>query len=180
MNVLISGGCKNGKTGFAQELAMKLSKGGKRYYVATMVPCDGEDRARIARHIEEREGLGFETLEIGRDISRCLDAADVKATFLIDSVTALLANEMFSAENFMVDSRAADRCREGLLKVAERAGNAVFVSDYIFSDAIVYDALTEEYRRALAYIDRSLAAACDTVIELCAGNIIYHKGMMPR
>lgn len=54
MNVLITGGCKNGKTGFAQDIAVKLSRGGSRYYVATMIPCDGEDRERIARHIEDR------------------------------------------------------------------------------------------------------------------------------
>ncbi|MBQ6118000.1 MAG: bifunctional adenosylcobinamide kinase/adenosylcobinamide-phosphate guanylyltransferase [Clostridia bacterium] len=40
MNVLISGGCKNGKTAFAQDIAVKLSKNGHRYYVATMLPYD--------------------------------------------------------------------------------------------------------------------------------------------
>lgn len=48
MNVYISGGCKNGKSDFAQAAAIKLANGGKRYYVATMVPQDAEDRESVA------------------------------------------------------------------------------------------------------------------------------------
>lgn len=177
MNVFISGGCKNGKTGFAQEIAVKLSGGGKRYYVATMQPYDDEDRARIARHITEREGLGFATLEQPRDIAACLRRAEPDATFLIDSVTALLVNEMYPDMRMEgADPEAAARCRKGLLEIAAAAKNAVFVSDYIYSDAARYDDFTENYRRSLATLDRAMAAVCDTVIELCAGNVICHKG----
>ena len=63
-----------------------------------------------------------------------------------------------------------------MLEVARRAGNAVFVTDYIYSDALRYDEFTENYRKTLAMIDRALAGVCDTVIELCAGNVIFHKG----
>lgn len=179
MNVLLSGGSKNGKTGLAQEIACRLSGTGKRYYVATMIPYDDEDRARIARHIAERAEMGFETLEIGRSIASCLDAGDPDGTFLIDSVTALLANEMFSSHSGDADPEAVSRCRAGLLEVTRRAGNAVFVTDYIYSDAIRYDTFTENYRAALASLDCALAEACDTVIELCAGNRIFHKGALP-
>lgn len=177
MNVLISGGCKNGKTGFAQEIAMKLSGGGKRIYVATMVPFDDEDRARIARHIAERVGFGFETLECPRNIAACLHTAGEDATFLVDSVTALLLNELYpDLQAPEADPGAENRCREGLLAVAGKAKNAIFVSDYIYSDAARYDAFTEQYRASLASLDRALAAVCNTVIELCAGNAIFHKG----
>ena len=177
MNVLISGGCKNGKTCFAQEIAVRLAGGGKRYYVATMLPCDDEDRIRIARHIAERAGLGFETLEQPRDVAACLDQAGADATLLVDSVTALLLNEMYpDPETPEADVGAVDRCRAGLLAIAGKTKNAVFVSDYIFSDAARYDAFTEHFRASLAALDRTLAAACDTVIELCAGNVIFHKG----
>ena len=181
MNVFISGGCKNGKTGFAQEIAVKLSGGGKRYYVATMQPYDDEDRARIARHITEREGLGFATLEQPRDIAACLRRAEPDATFLIDSVTALLLNEMYHGSfDAEADPRAAERCRDGLLKLASGAKNVIFVTDYLYSDAVRYDDFTEKYRADLASLDRALATVCDTVIELCAGNCIFHKGGLPK
>ena len=176
MRVFISGGSKSGKSAFAQNAALRLARGGRRYYVATMIPCDGEDRARVARHIADRAGMGFETLELGRGIEKCLALAAPGATFLVDSVTALLLNEMYP-DGSEADPDAAKRCVDGLLKVAENALNAVFVSDYIYSDAMRYDSFTEQYRADLARIDRALAAACDTVIELCAGNVIVHKGV---
>ncbi len=181
MNILISGGCKNGKTSFAQDIAVKLSGGGKRYYVATMIPYDDEDRARIARHIADRAEQGFQTLETGRVIAACLEGTDHDAVFLVDSLTALLVNEMFPDMHFGdADPQAAERCREGLLQVAKEAKHAVFVTDYLYSDAARYNAFTEEYRKNLALLDRALAAVCDTVIELCAGNVIFHKGGLPR
>lgn len=43
MIVFITGGAKNGKSSYAQDLAVKLASGGKHYYLATMIPCDEED-----------------------------------------------------------------------------------------------------------------------------------------
>lgn len=177
MNVFISGGSKSGKSSFAQKAALRLAGGGKRYYVATMIPFDEEDRARVARHVAERAGMGFETLEIGRRVERCLDRAGPGATFLVDSVTALLLNEMYPDGQYeRPDPEAARRCIDGLLRVAEASGNAVFVSDNIYSDAIRYDSFTQKYRADLARIDRALAGACDTVLELTAGCAVVHKG----
>ena len=68
MTVFISGGAKCGKSAFAQDLTVSLSGGGKRYYVATLISSGKEDEARIRRHIADRDGLGFETLECFRDI----------------------------------------------------------------------------------------------------------------
>lgn len=181
MNVLISGGCKNGKTSFAQDIVVKLSPEGKRYYVATMIPYDGEDRERIACHIENRAGMGFFTLEVPRDIASCLTQTEPDATFLVDSVTALLLNELFpEMYNGDADPEAVHRCRAGLLKLAKGAKNAVFVTDYLYSDAIQYDAFTENYRASLAALDCALAEVCDVVIELCAGNVLFHKGELPE
>lgn len=177
MTFLISGGAKNGKSTLAQDLAVALAGGGKHYYLATMIPVDEEDHARIRRHIADREGLGFETIECGRHILSCLEKADRNGTFLLDSVTALLMNELFPAEkNYEMDPAAAYRCGEELAAFAKTVGNAVFVSDYIYSDAQRYDRATEEYRRLLAGIDRTLAQVCDTVVEVAAGQIIVHKG----
>jgi adenosylcobinamide kinase/adenosylcobinamide-phosphate guanylyltransferase len=52
------------------------------------------------------------------------------------------------------------------------------VSDFIYSDAFIYDEFTENYRKSLAYIDRQCAQACDIVLEAYAGNIIAHKGSL--
>lgn len=180
MTFFISGGAKNGKSSLAQELAVALSGEEKRYYVATMIPVDEEDRERIRRHVADRAGLGFETVECGKNILDCLEVADPSATFLVDSATALLQNAMFPAEkNYEMDLEAAERCARELMEFAGIVKNAVFVSDYIASDGDRYSESTEMYRRCLAGIDFRLAAVCDTVVEVAAGNRIVHKGVLP-
>ena len=180
MIVFVSGGAKNGKSGFAQNLAVKLADGGKRYYVATMIPVDEEDRERIRRHVADRAGLGFETIECGGDILSCLNY-DKNGSFLLDSVTALLQNVMFPIEkNYEMDLQAAETCAQDVVRFAKSVANAVIVSDYIYSDARRYDESTECYRRCLANIDRLLAQVSDTVIEVSAGQLIFHKGGLPE
>ncbi len=180
MIVFISGGAKNGKSTIAQNLAVQMSCGSKHYYVATMIPADDEDNERIRRHIEDRDGMGFETIEVGRNILSCLEKADCRGTFMLDSVTALLLNELFpDPVSSDMDPEAARRCGEDVVKFAKSVENAVIVSDFIYSDAARYDEVTETYRRCLADIDRKLSAVSDVVIEVCSGNIVLHKGELP-
>ena len=101
MNVLISGGAKNGKSSFAQNLALEFArqKNQNPMYFATMIPCDGEDRERIRRHREDRKNLGFKTVECGKDISSQLDKINEGDVVLFDSLTALISNELFDNYN---------------------------------------------------------------------------------
>ena len=178
MTVFLSGGAKNGKSALAQDLAVKLSGDGPRYYVATMIPVDEEDRQRIRRHVADRAGMGFETVECGRHILSALDSADRNGIFLLDSVTALLMNEMFVGAQ--IDKTAGERCARELTSFVHSVKNAVIVSDAIYSDAARYDEITELYRASLAKSDRAVAEACDTVIEMVAGQPIIYKGGLPE
>ncbi|MBQ6012628.1 MAG: bifunctional adenosylcobinamide kinase/adenosylcobinamide-phosphate guanylyltransferase [Firmicutes bacterium] len=177
MIVFISGGCKNGKSTLAEDLAVKLAGDGPRYYVATMVPHDEEDRARIEKHRSSRRGKGFETLECAEDVSACAKGRS-GGTFLLDSVTALVSNMMFK-EDGTVDEKCSVKASSELLGLARGSANSVFVSDFIYADAEGYGDLTESYRRQLALTDRALAGAADLVIEVCCGMNIIHKGGMP-
>ena len=177
MTFFISGGAKNGKSTLAQDLTVTLAKGGKHYYVATMISTGAEDDERIRRHIADRAGMGFETVECFKNIMDCLNTADKDGVFLVDSVTALIQNALFPVEkNYEMDIDAANRCADELVAFAKTVRHVVFVSDYIYSDAERYSESTEAYRKCLADIDRLLAAVCDTVIEVSAGQPIIHKG----
>ena len=177
MRYFISGGAKCGKSSLAQDLAVALSKGGKHYYVATLIPSGGEDDDRIKRHLADRDGMGFETVECFRNIMDCLKTADKDGVFLVDSVTSLIQNSLFPVEkNYEMDIPAANRCADELVEFASTVRHAVFVSDYIYADAERYSESTEMYRKCLANIDRRLAKVSDTVIEVSAGQPIIHKG----
>jgi len=176
MRIFISGGCKNGKSYYAQRLAKAQENGGYLYYVATMKPVDEEDEERIKRHKSERAGWGFSTVEQPAGIEDILKKCNVRGSFLIDSVTALLANEMF--ENAGGVKRPGGETLSGLLQVIDNINDIVIVSDYIYSDAVVYDPLTELYRKTLAKIDLAVSKKCDAVVEISYSNLIVHKGDM--
>ena len=174
MTVFISGGAKCGKSAIAQDIAVKLAAGERLYYVATMIPTGAEDDERIRRHLQDRAGMGFETVECFRNIG---SIADKDATFLVDNITSLMQNAMFSPDNgYEINIPSAQRCCEELVRFAGSVANAVFVSDYIYSDSERYSGSTEAYRSCLAAADRALAKVCDVVMEVTAGNPIIYKG----
>ena len=176
MKIFISGGCKNGKSSYAQRLSQALRKpGAPLYYLATMIPSDGEDETRISRHRRDREGCGFETVEAGRDILAAVGGCDRHGTFLLDSVTALLANEMFTRDG-RVERGAHIKIAGELAAIMDAVDGIVIVSDFIYSDGSLYEELTETYRRGLAYIDRRTAGLCDIALEACGGICVAHKG----
>ena len=176
MTVFISGGAKCGKSSIAQNIAVKLAAGEGLYYVATMIPTGVEDDERIRKHLADRAGMGFETVECFRSIS---SIADKTGTFLVDNITSLMQNTLFPPENgYEMDIQSAQRCTEELVTFAERVRHAVFVSDYIYSDAERYTESTQTYRKCLADADRKLAKCCDVVIEVTAGIPIIHKGAL--
>lgn len=173
MNIFISGGCKNGKSYHAQELVRDMArrKGIPMYYIATMISTGPEDDLRIKRHIKDREGWGFVTLEQPKNLCGILKRDDVnlEGAFLMDSITALLQNEMFGIDG-SYNEEAGFKVAEDLIRFGKATGNTVFVSDYIYSDARDYDDWTENYRRSLAHCDRETAKICDSVIETCFGT----------
>ena len=177
MKMLFSGGCKNGKSTLAEDCARALAGDRPLYYLATMIPHDEEDRARIRRHVAFRDGKGFTTIECGRHILDALRGVDPSGSFLLDAVTSLLNNEMFHDD--IVDFEAGTRVAGELRELCEQVGSIVFVSDYIYSDAERYDDFTESYRKALALCDRELAKVCDTVVEVNLGIPILYKGALP-
>ncbi|MFC2661952.1 MAG: bifunctional adenosylcobinamide kinase/adenosylcobinamide-phosphate guanylyltransferase [Eubacterium sp.] len=175
MHYFISGGAKSGKSMRAQEIAQKTAekKHVPLYYLAVMDPQDEEDLERIRGHRKAREGWGFQTLEEPYDVLRALENADARGVFLLDSVTALLANVMFRGGR--IDRRAGNNVIQQLLEFADRTENTIFVSDNVFSDAQLYDPLTEDYRRALGKIGIALAERCGAVEEVSAGIVKVWK-----
>lgn len=187
MNIYLSGGCKNGKSEIAENIAKKLAKDNKKplYYVATMIPKDKEDLKRVQEHKKSRGNKGFETLELKsiENFMEMLDGCvlDSKSTkvnmsgvFLVDSITALLENTMFD-KDYNVYENAWRDITDSLSEFMKVAGHVVFVSDFLFSDGVLYDAVTEIYRKNLAMCDRILAAECDRVYEVAFGFMLEYK-----
>ena len=104
-----------------------------------------------------------------------LTIIDEDGTVLLDSVTALLANEMFSPFN----PAAPEKALRALLVLGRHCRHVLCVADDIFRDAGRYTGWTEDYRAGLARICRGLAGEFDLVCEAQAGMLRVHKGRLP-
>ena len=183
MLILITGGCKNGKSSFAQRLVCQLAeKSGKNpVYFATMIPHDNEDEERIKKHQEERAGLEFDTIETGSSFSQAVESLESGRAVLFDSLTALLANELFEdREDFSpekIQSEAQNitsQIKENLKKLMQKSSSVVFVSDEIFCDG-KYDEITEIYKKSLAEIEQFVSENCDEVNEMLSNHKIKNS-----
>ena len=175
MKVLISGGVKNAKSSYAEDLAIKLSNNNILYYLATMVPYDEEDHKRIKLHQLSRIDKGFNTIEVATDIDKILNECDNHSTFLLDSLTALVLNEMFKQEGKSIEE-ISEKINKDLNNLMNNVENIVIVTDYIFSDYQKFSNFTIDYLKLFADVSKSVASNCDLVIERVAGCNNILKG----
>lgn len=167
MFTLVIGGAASGKSAWAEEHVLRL--GGRRLYIATMRPFGEEGRARVERHRKLREGKGFETLERYADLAAMPVPPDGNA--LLEDLGNLLANEMFDAGGG--GEEAALRGVESLLR---RCAQLTVVSNEICSGGSAYTGDTLRYMKALARLNRALAARAELVVEVVCGLPNVLKG----
>ena len=170
MLTIIIGGSGSGKSAFAERLAADLP--GTRIYLATMAAGDPESLERIARHRQQRRGLGFETLERPLDLEGAELPAD--ANVLLEDLSNLLANEMFSPEGGGMDA-----VRRGLDTLIRRCRNLTVVSNEIFSGGTEYEGETLAYMQNLALLNRCLAERAALAVEVVCGLPNVLKGELP-
>ena len=176
MRILLIGGSKSGKSTTAQRLCRRLAAGGPMYYWATMTPRDSEDHQRIRRHIADREGWGFETIEQSTCLTDALPRVDPGGAVLLDSVTAALSEAMFGRS---FDPLAAEKVTAELLAVSRWSAHFVCTCDDIWRGCENYAGWTEIYVRGLASVCRRLAAEFDVVCDMAAGVPRVWKGAWP-
>lgn len=173
MLVLVTGGAASGKSAHAERLLCDAAPAGERLYLATMQPFGEAAARRIARHRELRRGKGFVTAE------RCLGLGGFAPPrrfegVLLECLPNLLANEMFSPEG--AGNAAAQAVLDGVFALERRCGTLVAVTNEVFSDGVAYSEETMRYLRALAGINRALAAHAGQVYESVCGILCRVKG----
>ena len=183
MRCLVTGGSASGKSEYAENFAVELSRGGPLYYIATMEPYGEEADRRISRHRRLREAKGFQTIECYRDIHQALaftpdparstgsaaDAEDgsVAPTVLLECLSNLLANEMYAGSALKEEPEAlAQRIFRQIQELDQRCSPLVIVTNEIFSDGHRYPPETEAYIQSLGLLNTMLGAWTDQVCEV--------------
>lgn len=174
MIIFVYGGSGSGKSAFAEEISSHYG-GSEKYYVATMKVFDEEGKERVAKHRRQREGRNFKLIEKPVLIeSVCTDLAQEKAAgkkifLLIECLSNLVANEMFSDGSIISAEKVADSVEKGLTEVFESADDVVVVSNNVFEDGIGYDDSVCEYMHALGKINEWMCRKADKSYEVVVG-----------
>ncbi|MDY5881973.1 MAG: bifunctional adenosylcobinamide kinase/adenosylcobinamide-phosphate guanylyltransferase [Roseburia sp.] len=194
MMVLVTGGSGSGKSAYAEETVLRLAKEKTRYYIATMQVFDDEGEKKIKRHQKLRAGKGFQTIEQPMHIGQAADKIKKDSVVLIECMSNLVANEMFSpveeeaatstyeGDNLQENSGFKANCNRvmqevvsGIDKIRENCEHLVIVTNNVFEDGIRYDDSTMAYMKVLGAINEKLAAESNQVIEVVAGIPIMGK-----
>ena len=163
---LIYGGAASGKSEYAEARAIR--RGGKLYYLATMQRGSGSGDERIERHIKRREGTAFITIERDRDIASVSEQIR-GGTVLLECLTNLAANELFSGKEKCPAEDVCQRIMSGIDAINESADTLIIVSGNVTQDGVIYEEQTMEYIRLLAMLNRKTADRADAVYEVVCG-----------
>ena len=173
---LIIGGSGSGKSAYAEDYMVSISEDRKKYYIATMQIYDEEGKRKVERHRMLRGGKGFSTIEQPVDIGKAAEKMEAEdRTALLECVSNLTANEMFSGEVLGTEEAITEKIVGGIAVLNRELTHLVIVSNNVFEDGNVYDKTTMAYIRAMGRINQKLAEMADEVVEVVVGIPIVIK-----
>lgn len=173
---LITGGCRSGKSSYAQKLAENLP--GPRLYVATCPPVDDEMNARIRKHRDGRDPAEWSTIEETLDIASVLRDGPSQGVYLIDCLALWVSNLMYAAESEgrdLTEEDVADRCNELLDACSQVDGSVIFVTNEVGAGIVPGNAVARRYRDLLGRCNQILARGARTAIMMACGIPIVLK-----
>ncbi len=159
--VLVIGGARSGKSGYAEDLA--ASHRGRRIYVATAEAGDEEMALRIEAH-RARRGDDWTTFEEPLELISVLRSAASEDTFiLVDCLTLWLSNLMMARRD--IGAEVADLC--DVMKALP--GRICLVSNEVGLGIVPDTPLGRCFRDEAGFANQMLARDADEVVFMVAG-----------
>jgi adenosylcobinamide kinase / adenosylcobinamide-phosphate guanylyltransferase len=160
-SLLIIGGARSGKSGFAQKLAE--SSGKHPVLIATAQAFDGEMAVRLAKHKAERNA-SWTVVEEPHDLAKVLrNEAAADRLVVVDCLTLWLSNRLLEESDIEAegDTLAA--------AIVDLAGSVIFVTNEVGTGIVPESRLGRVFRDAQGRLNQKLAAACTNVVLVSAG-----------
>ena len=159
--VLVLGGARSGKSGFAEHLGDAMV--GQHIYIATAQAFDDEMTSRIARHRADRNGH-WNTVECPLELEdTILEHDGEESVILVDCLTLWLSNQMLADKDL-----AAARGRLANL-IPKIQGLLLLVSNEVGQGIVPDNALARQFRDEAGWLNQALARVVDEVWFVTAG-----------
>lgn len=184
MRELIVGGVRSGKSAaaLARAGAWLAQPDREAILIATALPADEGMRARIARHVQERQRRlpRLATVEEPLALAEAImQRAAPRRLLLVDCLTLWATNWLAPASGAPASEAAwAERVAALAQAVAMAGGPVVLVANEIGLGVIGADALTRRFVDAAGELNRRIAAICDRVTMLVAGCELRLKDLL--
>ena len=158
--ILITGGARSGKSRYAEELALSLSK--NPVYVATAHVWDEEFRERVKRH-QERRGPEWTNIEEEMLLSRHDLTGRVA---VIDCITLWCTNYFFKMQE--VDT-ALEALKAEFDKFTAKDATYIFVTNEIGMGGVSDNAVQRKFTDLQGWMNQYVASKADEVILMVSG-----------
>ena len=178
--ILVTGGCRSGKSAHAQKLGESLA--GRHAYVATCPVIDDEIGVRVEEHRRQRADGGWETIEETVGLAEAIASAKGFDVLLVDCLTLWVNNIMYEAEQRggeVTEEDITNRCGEVLSACGAREGTIVFVTNEVGMGIVPGNGEARRYRDLLGRCNQVIAGGADEVRLVSCGIPIILKGATP-
>lgn len=179
--ILITGGCRSGKSALAQKMAEALP--GPRAYVATCPVIDAEMEVRIRKHREARRGKGWETIEETVDLAGVIRRAGAYRVLLVDCLTLWQNNLLYEAERrgeAFTMAEAAECGRDLIAACGMFPGTVIFVTNEVGMGIVPENGQARRFRDIVGHCNQQIAAAAGTVTLVVSGIPLTLKAEKER
>lgn len=159
--VLVTGGQRSGKSGYAQKLALSLSA--NPVYLATSRVWDEEFRQRVLRHQADR-GPEWTNIEEEKYLSRHnLDGRVV----IIDCVTLWGTNFFFDNDSNV--ELSLRELKEEFNRLVEQQAYLTFVTNEIGLGGVSPDPIQRKFTDLQGWLNQYIASRADEVVLMISG-----------
>ena len=158
--ILITGGARSGKSRYAEELALSLSK--NPVYVATAHVWDDEFRERVKKH-QERRGPEWTNIEEEKLLSKHDLSGQVA---VIDCITLWSTNYFFELQE--VD-KALEALKAEFDKFTAKDATYIFVTNEIGMGGVSDNAVQRKFTDLQGWMNQYVASKADEVILMVSG-----------
>lgn len=175
--VLITGGARSGKSSFALDFAESISE--NRVFVATCPVIDPEMSKRIQRHQEERQGRGWDTIEMELELEAVFQKPlDPDHIIVVDCVTLLINNLLYEHEQKnqeISDEIVANYFNQLIEIIIEKKLRVIFVTNEVGLGIVPENKVARLYRDLVGTANQVLGRGADDVVLVSCGIPHYLK-----